>query len=121
MTEDSVDSGSRSGSSSTGLETNLGGLLAYLLGFVTGILFLIVEKEDRLVRFHAYQSLATFGGLFVLSLGSNLIPLLGQLIIGLITPIGFILWVVLMVQAFRGRHLKLPWIGDWAEEQAKLA
>ena len=50
--------------SSTGLDENVAGFLCYLFGFVTGIVFLVVEKESRFVKFHAMQSTITFLGLF---------------------------------------------------------
>jgi uncharacterized membrane protein len=104
--------------SSTGLDQNLAGLLCYLLGWITGIVFLIIEKENRFVRFHAYQSLAAFGALSVLSLIAGLIPVIGKLITFLLAPVGLILWIVLMVKAYQGELYKIPVAGDWAEEQS---
>ena len=107
------------GSSSTGLERNLASTLCYLLGFVTGVAFLVLEKKDGEVRFHAYQSLATFGGLFVISAVAGVIPLIGGLLATLVGPVGLVLWIVLMLKAYRGgERFKLPVVGDWAEEQA---
>jgi uncharacterized membrane protein len=103
--------------SSTGLDPKLGGLLCYLLGFITGIVFLIIEKQDRLIRFHAWQSTATFGGLFVLQLVARFIPLIGRPIGVLIVPVSLILWILLMYQAYQGQRFKLPWVGNWAEGQ----
>ena len=105
--------------SSTGLDPNLAGLLCYLLGLITGIVFLIIEKESRFVRFHAYQSLAVFGALFVLSLIAGFIPVIGTLISILLAPVGLILWILLMVKAYQGERFKLPLAGDWAEEQSE--
>lgn len=105
--------------SSLGLDPNLSGLLAYLAGFVSAVVLLVLEKENRSVRFHAYQSLATFGGLFVLSLVVGLIPFVGWLIALLLSPVSLILWIVLMVKAYQGERFKLPVVGDWAEEQAQ--
>ena len=62
------------------------GPLCYLLGVVSAIAFLILEKRDHEVRFHAYQSLATFGGLFVLSAAAAVVPLIGALVVTLLTP-----------------------------------
>ena len=104
--------------SSTGLDPNLAGLLCYLLGLITGIVFLIIEKENRFVRFHAFQSLAVFGALFVLSLIAGFIPVIGRLISILLAPVGLILWILLMVKAYQGERYKLPVVGDWAEEQS---
>jgi len=104
--------------SSTGLDPNLAGLLCYLLGLITGIVFLIIEKESRFVRFHAYQSLAVFGALFVLSLIAGFIPVIGTLVSILLAPVGLILWILLMVKAYQGERFKIPVAGDWAEDQS---
>jgi uncharacterized membrane protein len=109
---------SRNETTSTGLDPNLAGLLCYLLSFVTGIVFLVIEKENRFVRFHAYQSLAVFGSLFLLSLIAGFIPVIGSLIGFLMGPVWLILWILLMVKAYQGERFKLPVTGDWAEEQS---
>lgn len=100
------------GETSTGLEPNVAGLLCYALGWVTGIVFLLLEKEDRFVRFHALQSIAVFLPLTVLMaiLGAVFWPL--QVIVSLAT---FALWIVLMIKALQGERFKLPWAGDFAE------
>ncbi len=103
--------------SSTGLDSNIAGALCYLLGFITGVIFLILEKDDDSVRFHAYQSTATFGAIFVISACAGFVPLIGWAISLLLAPVSLILWVVLMVKAFQNERFKLPVVGDWAEEQ----
>ncbi len=108
------------GGSSTGLDTRLAGLLCYLLGFLSGILFLVLEKRDREVRFHAYQSTMTFVSLFVLSVVSQAVPLIGWLAGTVIWLGSLVLWLLLMYKAFNGERFKLPTVGDWAEEQAGL-
>ena len=100
-------------SSSTGLDSNLAALLCYLLGFITGVAFLVLEKRSSFVRFHAMQSTIVFVGLFVARMVSLWIPPLAVLV----TPIGLILWILLMVKAFQGERYKLPWVGDLAEER----
>ena len=105
--------------SSTGLEANLAAALAYLLGPITGILFLVLEKESKFVRFHAMQSTITFIVLFVVSLILGMIPILGWL---LLIPLQFavlILWLFLMFKAFKGEKFKLPTVGDMAERQVQ--
>jgi uncharacterized membrane protein len=104
--------------SSTGLDPNVAGALCYVLAFVTGIVFLIIEKKNRFVRFHAFQSVAVFGALSVLSLIAGFIPVIGWLIGFLVGPVWLILWILLMVKAYQGEQFKLPLAGDWAEEQA---
>lgn len=108
----------RDARSSTGLDTNLASALCYLLGVISAIAFLVLEKDDDDVRFHAYQSLATFGGLLVVSVAASLVPLVGGLVTLLVSPLSLILWIVLMVKAFQGgERFKLPVVGEWAEDQ----
>jgi len=101
--------------SSTGLDDNVAGFLCYLLGFLTGIVFLIVEKKSSFVKFHAKQSTITFLILFVVSLILGWIPIIGFLVLIL----SLILWLVLMVKALRGERYGLPIIGNMAEEKTK--
>ena len=96
---------------------NLMGALAYLLFFVTGIIFLLVEKKSGFVRFHAMQSTILFGGLFVVNIALGFIPLLGWLAGLLLSLLGFVLWIVLMWKAFQGEMYKVPYIGNIAEKQ----
>ena len=108
---------------STGLAENVAGLLCYVLGWVSGIVFLIIEPENKFVRFHAMQSIVTFGGITVISIVLSilgLIPFIGVLfdILGYIVGlIAFVLWIVLMVKAYQGTMYKLPWAGDFAEKR----
>ena len=101
-----------------GLDENIASALTYVLGFVTGIIFFLVEKENKTVRFHAMQSNLIFGGLFVvqivLSVVSFVIPFIGllSLLIGLLA---LILWLVLIIKAYQGEKFKLPVVGDMAE------
>ena len=101
--------------SSTGLDENVAGFLCYLLGFITGIVFLIVEKRSRFVRFHAKQSTIAFLGLFIIKLILSPIPLLNLLIFPL-WVLALILWLILMVKALRGERYRLPIVGKWAED-----
>jgi len=105
-------------SSSTGLDPKIAGLLCYLGSFVTGILFLILEKKSRFVKFHAMQSIFISVVIIVINVVLGFIPILGWLISLLLTPVSFVLWIVLMLMALQGRWFKLPIIGDYAEDQA---
>jgi len=100
-----------------GIDENIEGLLCYILGFITGILFLVLEKENRFVRFHAMQSIATFLPLFVISMVLGFIPIIGWVISPLIGLVGLTLWLLLMYKAFKGEKYKLPIAGDFAEQQ----
>jgi uncharacterized membrane protein len=107
------------GKTSLGLEENVEGLLCYVLGWLTGIIFVVLEKENKFVRFHAFQSIATFlilmvVGWIVRSLGS-IFAILGVLI-GILS---FVLWILLMWKAYKGKMYKLPIVGDWAEKQVQ--
>ena len=102
---------------STGMNQNVAGLLCYIGGWITGLIFFLLEKENRFVRFHAMQSIITFGGLSVLSMILSWIPILGWFFVVSVIPIlWLILWILLMVKAYQGELFKLPVIGDIAEK-----
>ena len=108
---------------SMGLEENLAGVLCYVLGWITGIVFLLLEKENKFVRFHALQSIATFLPLtiiiWIFQWSFFWVPFLGGAIIGLLWVLWLILWLVLMFKAYQGEMYKLPIVGDFAEKQLK--
>jgi len=102
---------------SMGLDENIAGLLCYVVGWLTGIIFLVLEKENQFVRFHALQSILTFLPLSVIALLLGWIPFVGWVLAGLVWILTFILWIVLMFKAYRGEKYKLPIVGDIAEKQ----
>ncbi|MEX1068437.1 MAG: hypothetical protein WD940_01780 [Patescibacteria group bacterium] len=104
----------------TGLPQNTAAALTYLFGFVTGILFLLIEKQNRFVRFHAMQSTVLFGGFFVLNWILWLVPVVDVIWALLSIPMGlalFVLWIYLMYEAYQGVEYKLPVIGDFSAKQ----
>ena len=103
---------------STGLSENVAGLLCYVLGWVSGIVFILIEQENKFVRFHAIQSIVVFGALTIASAVLGWIPLIGAFFAWIISVIGFILWIVLMIKAYQGTKFKLPWAGDFAEKRS---
>ncbi|MNW34978.1 Chloroplast import component protein (Tic20) [compost metagenome] len=105
--------------SSTGLDPKVAGLLCYVLGFITGIIFLIIEKQSKFVKFHAMQSIIIFGTLTVLNIILSYIPVIGWIASFIISPLSFILWIVLMLMALQGKTFKLPIAGDIAEKQSQ--
>jgi uncharacterized membrane protein len=109
------------GKTSTGMEQNLAGLLCYVLGWITGIIFLLLEKDNRFVRFHAIQSIVVFGAFMVIEIILGFIPVIGWILTSLLGILAFILWIVLMVQAYGGKMYKLPIAGDIAEGNSKPA
>lgn len=100
----------------TGLAENIEGVLCYSFGFVTGIIFLILEKKNEFVRFHAMQSVITFLGYYLFIKVAIYIPILGWLLAMLTWPLGLLLWVLLVFKAYKGERYKLPYIGDFAEK-----
>lgn len=109
---------------STGLTENVEGVLSYFVGWMSGLFFFYVEQENRLVRFHAIQSIVVFGSVTIVSIVLSIlgsIPFLGavfNIANGIIGFLAFVLWIVLMVKAVQGKKYKLPWAGDFAEQRA---
>jgi uncharacterized membrane protein len=116
----------------TGLTPNVAGALSYFLGPITGVIFVLLDKNDRFVRFHAFQSILLSGAWIafwiafdIVSIILGQIPLLGLLAVlfGLLLSVvlglgGLVLWVALMVMAYQGKSPKLPVIGVMAERYA---
>jgi len=104
---------------SLGLDENLEGLLCYILGWITGLVFLIAEKNSKFVKFHAAQSLITFLGLGIVTMVLFFIPIIGWTLMSVVSLLALILWIFLMIQAYQGKKFKLPVVGDIAEKLAK--
>jgi len=96
---------------------NLMGAASYLLGFITGIIFLIVEKESKFVRFHAMQSTILFAGIFVANIVLGFIPILGWLVGVILSFASFIFWIICMWKAFQGEMYEVPFVGNLAKQQ----
>ena len=109
---------------SAGLTENFAGLLSYVLGWISGLVFILAERKNKFVRFHAMQSIIVFGAINIVSLALGLITILGWMPVllflnSLISLIGFVLWILLMVKAYQGTKFKLPWAGNLAEKWAR--
>lgn len=102
-----------------GISQNIVAALAYLLGWVTGIAFLIIEKENSFVRFHAMQAIAVFVPLTIASAILGFIPFIGAVLSTLLGILGVFLWLFLMFQAVIGMRFKVPYAGDFAERQLR--
>ena len=113
----------------TGLSSNVAAALSYLAGFITGIIFLVMEpyKRDPFVRFHAFQSIFISVVIFVLqivwSMAFRLMFSFGMW--GLLSLIGtlfglvvFVLWLFLMFKAYNNERFMIPYIGELASKQA---
>ena len=118
------------GKTSTGLQPNVAGLLCYVLGWITGLIFFLIEKENKFVRFHAMQSIIVFGALFVLQIVIGIfvrifivihlyffLPVF-TLLYPLVGLVALVLWILLMVKAYQGEKFKLPIAGDIAEKNS---
>lgn len=104
--------------STTGLDPHLVGALAYLLGFVSGILLLVLEKDSPFVRFHAIQSTLFFLGVLLANVVLVALPLTW-----LFAPL-FVLsvvgvWLFLMFKAVTGYRYHLPYVGDIAADYSR--
>jgi len=117
--------GTAAAPATAGLEENVAGLLCYAVGWITGIIFLLIDKRP-FVKFHAAQSIVVFGGLMVLRIGVGIIMggsgLMGfglwaavALLTGLLS---FVLWIFLMVKAYNHELFKLPIVAGIAESIA---
>jgi uncharacterized membrane protein len=106
--------------SQSGLAENVAGTLCYLLGWVTGIIFYLIDKRP-FVRFHAAQSIVTFGGLHILNIVLGIIFGAGMMFRGgfgafgmasalfsLVGLVSFILWILLMVKAYQHEKFEVP-------------
>lgn len=103
---------------STGFDANVAAALSYLVGFVTGIIFLVVEKDNRFVRFHAMQSTLVFAGIVVIDILLQIVPILGALVVVFVViPLSAVLWLVLMFKAYQGEEFKLPLVGQMAADR----
>jgi len=125
----------QAGKSSTGLDENVAALLSYVLTWLSGLVFFVIEKDSRLVRFHAMQSLLLAVAFAVVIIGllivsfivgfvlSQISAVLGGLVgmlIFLLEIVVFIAaaigWIMCMIKAYQSQYFKLPLIGNFAEK-----
>jgi uncharacterized membrane protein len=114
----------KSTDTSTGLEANVAGLLCYAVGWITGLVMILLEKKNGFVRFHAVQSIVAFGAITVLLVVLSVLAglwIVGPLFTALSVVtwiLAIVLWIVLMVKAYQGERYKLPIAGDFAEKHS---
>ncbi len=109
-----------------GMQPNIEAGLSYVLTWVTGLIFFLMEKQNRFVRFHAMQSILFFGGLTVLQIILSVINGFGIPGLGLLTGligaaigiVGLVGYILLLINGFQGKYFKLPIVGDYAEKYA---
>ena len=121
--------------SSTGLDENLAAPLSYLVFLLSGLIFFLMEKDSRLVRFHSMQSILLSAAAIVIFIVFWIIAVISSLVVGYISSIlGGIVWLIMMlvggalgltlfvaaiisaVKAYQGQFFKLPVIGNYAEK-----
>ena len=114
------------------MASNVAGLLTYILGFITGIIFLVIEpyKNDKFVRFHAFQSIFFNVALVVFWIAYTILTsILGFVSLGILAVVmglvGVLIslailayWIFLMYKAYNNELYKIPFIGDLAAKQA---
>ena len=104
---------------SVGLTENVAGVLCYVLGWVSGLVFILLEPGNKFVRFHAAQSMILSSVIALVSFVFAMIPFIGFIgffLAGLVLLLGLALGIVLMGKAYQGTMYKLPWVGDQAEK-----
>lgn len=121
--------------SSTGLDENIAALLSYVFGWLSGLIFFLIEKDSRLVRFHAMQSLLfnVLVGILatvlwiVLFIFFMIATQVSGLMTTLLTLVSTLIWIVLLIaiivgwvmcliKAYQSQYFKLPVIGNFAEK-----
>ena len=115
---------------SSAISSNVAAALSYVLGFITGIIFLVLEpyKHDRFVRFHAMQSIFYSAACIVFSIAwsilVNIVMSITLWMAAVLTPLGlllslgfFVFWLYLMYQAYNNKEFRIPIIGALAAKQ----
>jgi len=110
----------------TGLSENVAALLSYLVGWVTGLVFFLIDKRP-FVRFHAAQSMVVFGGLQILEIAIMIIFGMGGMMIGfglgfalywVVSLVALVLWILLMIKAYQHQKFEVPVAGEIAKNLA---
>jgi uncharacterized membrane protein len=113
----------------SGMAENVAALLSYVLGWITGLIFFLIDKRPY-VRFHAAQSIVVFGGLHLVSIllgiffGFSMLGggwtgfSIGFALFRLIHLVVLILWVLLMIKAYQGERFRVPVAADFADKMA---
>jgi len=106
------------------LTENAAAALCYVLGLITGILFLVLApyNQNRLIRFHAFQSIFLHVACIVIWIGFLFVSAVSGSLMIFISPLiwlaFFVLWIVMIIKAYQGQKVVLPIIGPLAEKQA---
>jgi uncharacterized membrane protein len=107
------------GRSSLNMSENVTALIAYLFGWLSGLIVFLLEKESRFVRFHALQSLVFFGGMSLILSVLGPIPAVGWIFAVVGGILTFAFWLIGMVNAYRGELYRFPVVGDFVARQIR--
>jgi uncharacterized membrane protein len=115
-------------SDTLGLSSNLGGLLAYVGWWISGVILFVLEKKDGFIRFHAAQSIVAFGAITILNIIISILTaipvfpvfLFFSIVSGLLWAASVVLWIFMMYKAYKGQLTKLPFAGDLAKKIFKV-
>jgi uncharacterized membrane protein len=126
-TQGAAASSSSVASTQSGLAENVAGLLCYVLGWITGLIFYLTDKRP-FVRFHAAQSIVVFGALTIIRILVGMLFVTGGLagvatglsfgilLFWLISLVGLVLWILLMVKAYQDERYRVPIAADLADK-----
>lgn len=123
--------GQGAGAQGSGLAPNIASLLCYICMPITSIIFLVIEKENLDVKFHAWQgTLFGIGSIVVLIVLQILAAILGAIIgllgavVGILIPLVaiamFIIWIICLIKSYQGERWRIPYIGEIAAKKAGL-
>ena len=129
MVEGQTQGAGKGSGGGSGLAPNLASLLCYICMPITSIIFLLLEKENKDVQFHAWQGLLFGVGYIVLIVALQILAaILGAIanvlgvIVGLLIPVvglvAFVLWIICLVKSYQGERWKIPYVGDFAAQKA---
>lgn len=94
------------GGSAAGSNKKTYTILAYLLGWITGLIFLFVGKDDPDVKWNAANSIIVFGGLSIVNIILTLVGL--GVVAVVVSLVGFVYWVIFLVQGLQGNGERIP-------------
>lgn len=103
----------------SGLSDNAAGALAYVT-FIPAVIFLIVEpyNKNSYIKFHSWQSIFLAIASFAVNIVLTIIPIIGWILIPFVGLAFLVIWIIVLIKAWKGERYKLPFIGDLAEKQA---
>jgi len=104
---------------SLNLDENITCLLCYVLGWISGLIIILIEKSNKTVKFHAMQSIIFSCCVTLLSVILSNVLVFAIGLLPVINIAAIIIWIILMVKAYSGEKMKLPVIGNYAEDWSK--